>query len=70
MEGMGTLKPPLHQSMERLVISTPFLTREGENKILEACAMNLSLDNIRKAVIPRSSTTKIFSAFECMGIKL
>ena len=56
--------------MEWLIVSTPLLAREDENKIMEACVPNSSLDNIVEAVIPRSGTTEIPSTFESMEVEL
>ena len=56
--------------MECLVISTPLLSKEGKNKIVEACVANSSLGNIRETVILRSSTTEVSNTFENMGVKL
>ena len=67
---MGALRPPLHQSMEWLVINTPLLTREGKNEIMEARVMNSSLDDIRKAVVLSSCTTEVPSTFKCVEIEL
>ena len=67
---MSTLGPSLQQSIEWLVISVPLLTREGENKIVKACVMNLSLVDIKEVVILISSSVEVSSTFESVGFKL
>ena len=56
--------------MEWLVISTLLLTWEGENEIMKARVMNLSLDNIGKAIVPGSGTVEVPSTFKSMGVKM
>ena len=56
--------------MKWLVVSTPLLTREGKDEVMEVPVVNLILDNIRKAVLPGSGTTEIFSTLESVRIEL
>ena len=67
---MSTLGPSLQQGMKWLVVSTPLLAKESEDKVMEAYVTNLVLDHVRKTVIPRAGTAEIPSTFESMGVKL
>ena len=58
------------KSMEWLIISVPFLAREGEDEVMEARVADPILNNIRKAIVPRSGTTEISNTFESVGIEL
>ena len=56
--------------MERLVVRTPLLAREHENKALDSGVADPSSDKIRERVIPGPSATEVPSSFEGVGIKL
>ena len=56
--------------MQRLIIGVPFLAGESEIGVCKARVYNPSLDDLRKAVIPRPCSTEIPSTFKGVGIKL
>ena len=67
---MGTLGPPLHQGVKRLVVSTSLLARKRENKALESGVADSSSDKVRECIIPSPSAAKIPSSFKGVGIEL
>ena len=70
MEGVGTLRPSLYESMQRLVISTFLLARESKNEVMKANITYPALDHIRKTIIPGAGIAKIPNTFEGIGIEL
>ena len=58
------------KGMQYLIVGASFLVGESENEVGEARVSNPSLDDLRKAIIPRPCSTEILGTFKGVGIKL
>ena len=70
MKGMGGIGPPLHQCMQRLVVSMPLSIMKGKDEILEPSVLDPILHIIRKLIVPHPRPVEIPSTFKSVGIKL
>ena len=67
---MGGIGPPLHQCMQRLVVSMPLSIMKGKDEILEPSVLDPILHIVKEHVVPHPDPMEIPSTFKCVGIEL
>ena len=70
MKNVGGVRPPLHQLMQRLVISLPLCIRKSKDEILESNVLDPIPHIIEELIVPHPGPMKVLSTLKCVGIKL
>ena len=70
MEGVCSIKSPLHQSLKGLVVCLPLLIYEEKDEIFKAGVLNFVLLVVGELVIEGPSSVEVFSTLEHLYIAM